>query len=107
MSTPLWDAASRGYLDTVMLLVERGADIELMAKRSPINMTALWATACNGQMSVVMYLLNVGAKVEAVESNSTWSILKDSLGYRTILLTAASGGQTEAVENSCGVRTGS
>jgi len=56
---PLAAAASRGHLEIVKLLLDRGADID--AKSPNFGYTALWWAAWTGKTNVVQLLLERGA----------------------------------------------
>jgi len=64
--TPLMIAANAGHLDTVKLLIDRGAKIEVKDRR---GRTALMNAVINGQGHVVSYLLRLGAN-ESIKDSS-------------------------------------
>lgn len=95
--TPLCVAAACGHLDTVKVLVERGADIELVAKEGQYKTTALWSAASIGyrNVQVVMYLLKAGAHIKQASGSLCKRRLKHRKGSETILWAATCGGHTE------------
>lgn len=98
-ASPLWMAAARGHLDTVKVLVERGADLELTANEGPFKTTALWAAASNGysHLQVVMYLLEAEAHVEQAPDGKSQRRLNECVGSEVVLWAAICGGHTGAV----------
>lgn len=66
-NTPLMDAASSGFLESIKLLVKEGSDLECQSKN---GQTALILAVGHGDEEVSNYLLSVGADYE----------IKDSLG---------------------------
>lgn len=59
--SPLKNAAARGHLDIVKLLVEHGADPNLPEEGIAPRGHALHAAVCNGYIEIVKYLLDKGA----------------------------------------------
>ncbi|XP_072911221.1 transient receptor potential cation channel subfamily A member 1-like isoform X2 [Hemitrygon akajei] len=54
--TPLWLACTRGDLETVKLLIDMGADVNLRSKNKQ-GQTLLHRAVCFGNMAVVQYLI--------------------------------------------------
>lgn len=65
--TPLHLAALNGHKDAVLLLIEKGAEVNL--KSLPEQRTALHFAAWKGHTDVVRLLLEKGAKIDALESD--------------------------------------
>ncbi|OQY40357.1 MAG: hypothetical protein B6229_02025 [Spirochaetaceae bacterium 4572_7] len=57
-NTPIMDAASKGLLDAIQILVNEGADLECQSKN---GQTALILAVGHGDVEVSNYLLSVGA----------------------------------------------
>uniref|UniRef100_H3G5N5 Uncharacterized protein n=1 Tax=Phytophthora ramorum TaxID=164328 RepID=H3G5N5_PHYRM len=62
--TPLHVAARYGYVETVELLLSRGASVSALSKD---NSTPLHFAACCNSLEVVALLLKGGADVNAVD----------------------------------------
>ena len=84
--TPLSHAVTKGQVEIVKLLLERGADVNYI--HSLGGGTCLTDAAMNGSASIVSLLLDHGAKVD---------IKDETMGY-TPLMYAASGGRDEVVK---------
>jgi ankyrin repeat protein len=65
--TPLLEAAERGHLGMVKILIEQGADV---SSADDNQNTALHLAAGRGHLTVVQYLVNCGADVNAENSDS-------------------------------------
>lgn len=65
---PLYLAAETGVMESVELLVEYGAKLNM---RTPKGCTALWNAADEGHESVVRYLLVAGADPKIANSNGS------------------------------------
>lgn len=63
-ASPLYGAAYKGHLDTVKLLVENGADMDVRMYR---GFTPLMGALINGQYNVVKYLVSKNASVNAAD----------------------------------------
>lgn len=59
--SPLKNAAARGHMDIVKLLIESGADPNLPEEGIAPRGHALHAAVCSGHMEIVQYLLDKGA----------------------------------------------
>lgn len=72
---PLKNAAARGHIDVVKLLLERGADPNLPEEGIAPDGHALYSAAANGHFDIVMLLLEHGARpnVEVESSADTLS----------------------------------
>jgi ankyrin repeat protein len=81
--TPLMEASSGGYADTVRVLLEYGADVNA---KDMVGWSALFWAAFSGRKETLRILVAKGADVKA----------KDNEG-RTALFWAASSGYTDAV----------
>ncbi len=60
-ATPLWTASTLGYLDMVIILIDRGADIE---HATDSQSTPLRGAAFDGHIDVVEYLIKKGANID-------------------------------------------
>ncbi|KAK7456359.1 hypothetical protein VKT23_010606 [Stygiomarasmius scandens] len=81
---PLWDAASKGHLGMVKVLVEIGVDVNVA---QGFHGTALQAAAYWGHLDVVKFLVGKGADVNTVGGE-----------YETALQAAASQGHLDVVK---------
>jgi len=63
-SSPLSIASEKGYIDTVVILLDNGADIEI---RDNAGRTALWCAAAFGHTAVLDVLISRGADVDAAD----------------------------------------
>ncbi|HQM73974.1 MAG TPA: tetratricopeptide repeat protein [Candidatus Saccharicenans sp.] len=76
--TPLIMAASSGKLEIAKLLIERGADLNVIGQN---GWTALGCAAAEGHSEIVDLLISKGADVEqAIQGMKTWTEWSRSLG---------------------------
>jgi tetratricopeptide (TPR) repeat protein len=76
--TPLIMAASTGRLEIAKLLIERGADLNMIGQN---GWTALGCAAAEGHSEIVDLLISKGADVEqAIQGIKTWAEWSRSLG---------------------------
>jgi ankyrin repeat protein len=83
-ATPLMWAAHEGHAETLKLLIERGAEIELVKEGSK---TALWYAAEQGRSNTALLLIQRGANPNAKSSDGI-----------TVLNVAQSGNHIAVVE---------
>ena len=91
LETALAVAASSRQMDTVLLLLDQGANIDQVGGRYG---TALAAAAFGGSADIVSLLLDRGADINAV-GNEYWNLFPAAVG--TALAVAAFGGSTDIV----------
>ena len=85
-SSPLFNAASRGDLAMVRLLVQAGARLEARAGRDGAQLTPLIAATASGEPAVVEFLLSRGAELEAADDQGyTAAGVAASLGSSEVL----------------------
>lgn len=94
--TPVWRASVQGNIETVKLLVEKGADINKYPVGQGTNRTAIWAAASEGHIEVVLYLLEAGAKVIDISHVSLRTRRVDH-ALRTMFWAATCGGYVDVV----------
>ncbi len=76
--TPLIMAASSGQLEIARLLIERGADLNMIGQN---GWTALGCAAAEGHSDIVDLLISKGADVDqAIQGMKTWAEWSRSLG---------------------------
>jgi ankyrin repeat protein len=81
-ATPLMQGASRGSVETVQVLLDLGADLEV---RDNEGRTALMYAASNGTDDVVTLLLEAGADTSAVDKYGRTALsIAEAQGWRTI-----------------------
>jgi ankyrin repeat protein len=83
---PIKNAAARGHLDVVKLLLERGADPNLPEEGIAPNGHALHSAVVRGHIEIVRLLLNHGAhpNVEVESSADTLSAALATAGYSNV-----------------------
>ena len=77
-STSLTIASQKGHIDTVLMLLSKGAKTEV---RDHLGRTPLWYAAANGHMMVVSALRSAGARIDAM----------DNKGYTPLWIAAING----------------
>ena len=77
-STSLTIASQKGHIDTVRMLLSKGAKTEV---RDHLGRTPLWYAAANGHMMVVSALRSAGARIDAM----------DDKGYTPLWIAAING----------------
>ena len=84
---PLALAAFFGHLDVVLLLLDRGADVSLVAQNDRLRVTALHAAAAGDHTEIARALLDAGVPVDVTQP-----------GGFTALHSAAANGNVALVE---------
>ena len=60
-------SAGLGYLDIILLLIERGVDVNVQCEGG----TALHAAAAKGKNNIIQALLDAGANIDAKEDQTS------------------------------------
>jgi uncharacterized protein len=81
---PLALAAFFGHADTVRLLLERGADLGMVA-RNPMRLQAVHAGVASGSVDVVRLLVEAGAEVNAKQQGG-WAPLHEAVNRNNVEL---------------------
>ena len=70
--TPLIKSCSKGYINNVKLLLEKGADVEA---KNDEGMTSLMFASLSGHLETLQYLHRNGAQIET-KNNNGWSSIQ-------------------------------
>ena len=94
----LLDAARKGDLDTVKVLLEKGAPIEA---KTPYGQTPLYLAAMSGHEAVVRFLLEKGAKTDITDTFYKLSMLdfvmdRKHYAIAKLIIAKGTGGNVDA-----------
>ena len=78
--TPLHEAAERGLMDIVTLLIERGANVNTQDK---FGFTPIYRAALYGQFEVVSYLIRKNADVNITQKNGISTLYVAASNHKT------------------------